>query len=161
MDFDFSDDQEQLRDAVRKWVDKGYDFERRRAIVAAGGFDRAAYTELAELGLTGLLLTRSEEGMTLFDDAGHLDVPAQGFALVPAHQREVAALEPDVARRRRHQVQHAAAHRIGGIKRNGAGQVFAVPEHQCFAGAARIEAGQYSTPSFEMAMARNCPACTG
>ena len=34
MDFDFSDDQEQLRDAVRKWVDKGYDFERRRAIVA-------------------------------------------------------------------------------------------------------------------------------
>ena len=26
MDFDFSDDQEQLRDAVRKWVDKGYDF---------------------------------------------------------------------------------------------------------------------------------------
>jgi hypothetical protein len=31
MDFDFSDDQEQLRDAVRKWVDKGYTFERRRA----------------------------------------------------------------------------------------------------------------------------------
>ena len=30
-----------------------------------------------ELGLTGLLLTRSEEGMTLFDDAGQLDVPAQ------------------------------------------------------------------------------------
>ena len=40
MDFDFSDDQEQLRDAVRKWVDKGYTFERRRAAVAAGGFDR-------------------------------------------------------------------------------------------------------------------------
>ena len=35
MDFDFSDDQEQLRDAVRKWVDKGYTFERRRAAVAA------------------------------------------------------------------------------------------------------------------------------
>ena len=50
MDFDFSDDQEQLRDAVRKWVDKGYDFDRRRAIVAAGGFDRAAYGEMAELG---------------------------------------------------------------------------------------------------------------
>ena len=30
MDFDFSDDQEQLRDAVRKWVDKGYDFDRRK-----------------------------------------------------------------------------------------------------------------------------------
>jgi hypothetical protein len=35
MDFDFSDDQEQLRDAVRKWVDKGYTFERRNGIVAA------------------------------------------------------------------------------------------------------------------------------
>ena len=53
MDFDFSDDQEQLRDAVRKWVDKGYDFERRRAIVKAGGFDRGAYGELADLGLAG------------------------------------------------------------------------------------------------------------
>ena len=30
-----------------------------------------------ELGLAGLLLTRSEEGMSLFDDAGHFQVPAQ------------------------------------------------------------------------------------
>jgi rfaE bifunctional protein kinase chain/domain len=30
-----------------------------------------------ELGLDGLLLTRSEDGMTLFDAAGQLDVPAQ------------------------------------------------------------------------------------
>ena len=41
MDFDFSDDQIQLGDAVRKWVDKGYTFERRRAAEKAGGFDRA------------------------------------------------------------------------------------------------------------------------
>ena len=32
MDFDFSDDQQQLRDAVAKWVEKGYGFERRQAI---------------------------------------------------------------------------------------------------------------------------------
>ncbi len=30
-----------------------------------------------ELGLEGLLLTRSEEGMSLFDAAGHLQVPAE------------------------------------------------------------------------------------
>ena len=30
-----------------------------------------------ELGLEGLVLTRSEEGMSLFDAAGHLQVPAQ------------------------------------------------------------------------------------
>ncbi len=29
MDFDFTDDQESLRDAVRRWVDKGFGFERR------------------------------------------------------------------------------------------------------------------------------------
>ena len=44
---------EQLRDAVRKWVDRSYGFERRRHITKAGGFDRGAYGELAELGLTG------------------------------------------------------------------------------------------------------------
>ena len=63
MDFDFSDDQEQLRDAVRKWVDKGYDFDRRRAIVAAGGFDRDAYREMSELGLTGLYVSEENGGM--------------------------------------------------------------------------------------------------
>ena len=51
MDFDFSDDQEQLRDAVRKWVGRSYGFERRRTAVRAGGYDTVAYRELAELGL--------------------------------------------------------------------------------------------------------------
>jgi len=37
MDFDFTDDQESLRDAVRRWVDKGFSFERRHALAKAGG----------------------------------------------------------------------------------------------------------------------------
>lgn len=65
MDFDFSDDQEQLRDAVRRWVDKGYDFERRRAIVKAGGFSREAWAEMAELGLAGLAVPEAHGGMGL------------------------------------------------------------------------------------------------
>jgi alkylation response protein AidB-like acyl-CoA dehydrogenase len=63
MDFDFTDDQEQLRDAVRKWVDKGYDFERRRGIAKAGGFSREAYGQLAELGLTGLYIPEENGGL--------------------------------------------------------------------------------------------------
>jgi alkylation response protein AidB-like acyl-CoA dehydrogenase len=63
MDFNFSDDQEQLRDAVRKWVDRSYTFERRQGIAKAGGFDRAAYGELAELGLTGLYVPEEHSGM--------------------------------------------------------------------------------------------------
>ena len=78
MDFNFSDDQEQLRDAVRKWVDKGYDFERRRGIVAAGGFSREAYGELADLGLGGLYITEElgglgmgpVEGMVVMEELG-------------------------------------------------------------------------------------------
>ena len=46
MDFDFSDDQDMLRDSVRKWVDKGYDFERRKGIVKSGGFSKPAWQEI-------------------------------------------------------------------------------------------------------------------
>ncbi len=63
MDFDFTPDQEQLRDAVRKYVDKAYTFDRRRAAVDKGGFDRAAYSELADLGLTGLNIGDQYDGM--------------------------------------------------------------------------------------------------
>ena len=63
MDFDFSDDQLALRDAVAKWVDKSYDVERRKQIVAAGGFDRGAYNALAELGLTGIYVGEEHGGL--------------------------------------------------------------------------------------------------
>ncbi|MEO7152339.1 MAG: acyl-CoA dehydrogenase family protein [Burkholderiaceae bacterium] len=63
MDFDFNDDQNMLRDTVRRWVDKGYAFERRGKIVKAGGFDRAVWGELADLGLTGLAVPADHGGM--------------------------------------------------------------------------------------------------
>jgi alkylation response protein AidB-like acyl-CoA dehydrogenase len=63
MDFDFSDDQESLRDAVRRWVDKGFTFERRHGLAKAGGATRAVYAELAELGLTGLVVPEAHGGM--------------------------------------------------------------------------------------------------
>src|SRR5215208_134380 len=92
MDFDFTNDQEQLRDAVRKWVDKGYDFERRRAIVKAGGFDRDAYRELAELGLAGLYVPEQHgglgmgpvEGMVVMEELG------RGVVLEPLTQTLIA-----------------------------------------------------------------------
>ena len=63
MDFDFTDDQESLRDAVRRWVDKGFSFERRHALAKAGGASRVVYGELAELGLTGLLVPDAHGGL--------------------------------------------------------------------------------------------------
>ena len=32
MDFDFTDDQASLRDAVARWVEKGFSFERRHGL---------------------------------------------------------------------------------------------------------------------------------
>jgi alkylation response protein AidB-like acyl-CoA dehydrogenase len=63
MDFDFSDEQEMLRDSVRKWVDKGYGLERRRGIVKAGGFSADAWREIADLGLTGLQVPEAQGGL--------------------------------------------------------------------------------------------------
>ena len=63
MNFDFTDDQQALRDAVRRWVDKGYGFERRRQIAAAGGFSREAWREIAALGLTGLVVPADHDGL--------------------------------------------------------------------------------------------------
>jgi alkylation response protein AidB-like acyl-CoA dehydrogenase len=92
MDFDFTDDQEQLRDAVRKWVDKGYDFERRRAIVKAGGFDRGAYRELAELGLAGLYIAEEHGGMGMGPVEGMvvMEELGRGLVLEPLAQTLIA-----------------------------------------------------------------------
>jgi alkylation response protein AidB-like acyl-CoA dehydrogenase len=65
MDFDFTEDQESLRDAVRRWVDKGFTFERRHALAKAGGATRAVYAELAELGLAGLVVPEEHGGLAL------------------------------------------------------------------------------------------------
>jgi alkylation response protein AidB-like acyl-CoA dehydrogenase len=92
MDFNFTDDQQQLRDAVAKWVEKGYGFERRRAIEAAGGFSREAWDELAELGLGGLFIPEDEgglgmgpvEGMVVMEELG------RGIVLEPLAQSFIA-----------------------------------------------------------------------
>jgi alkylation response protein AidB-like acyl-CoA dehydrogenase len=63
MDFEFSEEQLSLRDAVARWVEKGFGFERRHALAKAGGATRAVMGELAELGLTGLAVPEALGGM--------------------------------------------------------------------------------------------------
>ena len=65
MDFDFSEDQAALRDAVRRFVDKDYAFARRVQIERTGGFDRAVWDGLAGLGLTALAVPEAH------GDGGH------------------------------------------------------------------------------------------
>ena len=92
MDFDFSDEQDQLRDAVRKWVDKAYTFDRRRSIASDGGFSVGAYREIAELGLCGLYVPEAMgglgmgpvEGMVVMEELG------RGIVLEPLTQALIA-----------------------------------------------------------------------
>ncbi|MBA2723405.1 MAG: acyl-CoA dehydrogenase family protein, partial [Methylibium sp.] len=105
MDFDFTDDQQSLRDAVRRWVDKGFAFERRHGIAKAGGKTREVYGELAELGLTGLAVPQAEGGMgfgpvdamVVMEELGRglVNAPyAQGALMAPA----LLSLAPDELR---------------------------------------------------------------
>jgi hypothetical protein len=95
MDFDFTDDQESLRDAVRRWVDKGFSFERRHGIAKSGGKTRDVYTELAGLGLAGLAIPEARgglgfgpvEAMVVMEELGRglVNAPyAQGALIAPA-----------------------------------------------------------------------------
>jgi alkylation response protein AidB-like acyl-CoA dehydrogenase len=63
MDFNFSDDQVALRDAVARWVEKDFAFERRHAIAKRGGATRDVYRELCDLGLAGLAVAPEHGGL--------------------------------------------------------------------------------------------------
>ncbi len=93
MDFDFSEEQEQLRDAVRKWVAKSYGFEHRRTIVQSGGFSRAAYGELAALGLTGLYVAEEHGGLGMgpVEAMVAMEELGRGIVLEPLAQTLVAS----------------------------------------------------------------------
>ena len=141
MDFDFSDDQEQLRDAVRKWVDKGYNFERRRAIVAAGGFDRAAYTELAELGLTGLYVSEEHGGMGMGPTEAMVAMEelGRGIVMEPLTQTLIASATL--------QTHAPAALQAAWLPRMAAGEAIVVLAHQ--ERAARYQLNRCASVGFE------------
>ncbi|MBV8470397.1 MAG: acyl-CoA dehydrogenase family protein [Burkholderiaceae bacterium] len=93
MDFDFSEDQQSLRDAVRRWVDKDYGFEHRRGIVREGGFSRAAWDGLAGLGLCALAVPEAFGGMGLgpVDAMVVMEELGRGLVLEPYAQAALMA----------------------------------------------------------------------
>ncbi len=88
MDFEFSEDHESLRDAVRRFIDKVYTFDHRRTIVAQGGFDRTAYASLAELGLAGVCISDAHGGMGMgsVESMIVMEELGRGIALEPLSQ---------------------------------------------------------------------------
>ncbi len=102
MDLDFSDDQAQLRDAVRKWVSKDFDFERRRAIVKAGGaqggYSPQVWQSLADLGLLGLAVPGEHGGMDMGPVEAMIVMEELGRGLVLAPYAAVALMGVAVLR---------------------------------------------------------------
>jgi len=63
MDFDFNPEQRQFADALKRWIDRDYGFDARRAIVHSdAGVSAAAWATLAELGMTALPVPEEQGG---------------------------------------------------------------------------------------------------
>ncbi len=63
MNFDYSDEQQQLADSVRKYLANEYDFDKRKAILnSASGCSDAVWAAFAEMGLTAIGLPEADGG---------------------------------------------------------------------------------------------------
>lgn len=99
MNFELSDEQQQLADSVRKYLASHYGFEQRQAIIAsATGHSDAVWQAFAELGLTAIALPEADGGF----GGGALDLlpimEACGQALVVEPLLDHLALGRLVAR---------------------------------------------------------------
>jgi alkylation response protein AidB-like acyl-CoA dehydrogenase len=71
MDFTFSDEQQQLRDALRRYLEREYPFDARQEIVASeAGVDDKHWRAFAELGLLALPVPEAQGGF----DGGPFDM---------------------------------------------------------------------------------------
>jgi alkylation response protein AidB-like acyl-CoA dehydrogenase len=88
MDFDFTSEQEQLRDLVGRWVQKDYGFEHRRGLIKAGGQQgvdpSSAWQALGELGLLGLAVPAQFDGMDMGPVEAMIVMEELGRGLVAA-----------------------------------------------------------------------------
>ena len=96
MDFDFTDDQNALRDAVARWVEKDFAFDRRHAIAKQGGKTREVYRQLAALGLTGLAVAPEHGGMGFGAVEAMVVMEELGRGLVNAPYAAAALIAPSL-----------------------------------------------------------------
>ena len=124
MDFDFTDEQNSLRDAVARWVEKGFSFERRHGIAKADGATRAVYAELAELGLTGLAVAPDHGGMGFGAVEAMVVCEELGRGLVNAPYAQAALMAPLLLSAA------PSAVRAGWLPKVAAGSALVVLAHQ-------------------------------
>ncbi|MCC6072354.1 acyl-CoA dehydrogenase family protein [Massilia sp. GCM10020059] len=65
MDFNFKEEQQQFADALKRWIAKDYNFETRKKIIHSdSGVSDAAWSTLAELGMTALPVPEEQGGFS-------------------------------------------------------------------------------------------------
>ena len=86
MDFKLSDEQQQLRDTLARFVQKDYAFEKRKAILKSkDGYSREAWKQLADMGLAALGLPEEHGGLpgTAVDTMVVMEVLGRGLVVEP------------------------------------------------------------------------------
>jgi len=86
MDFKLSDEQQQLRDTLVRFVQKDYSFEKRKAILKSkDGYSREAWKQLADMGLAALCLPEEHGGLpgTAVDTMVVMEVFGRGLVVEP------------------------------------------------------------------------------
>jgi alkylation response protein AidB-like acyl-CoA dehydrogenase len=86
MDFTLTDEQQQLRDTLARFVQKDYAFEKRKAILKSkDGYSREAWQQLAEMGLTALGLPEEYGGLAgnAVDTMVVMEVFGRGLVVEP------------------------------------------------------------------------------
>ena len=124
MDFNFTEDQLSLRDAVERWVDKGFGFERRHALARAGGATREVYNELAGLGLTALAVPEAHGGLGFGPVEAMVVMEALGSGLVNAPFAAGALVAPALL------ALGPADLQAEWLPRIASGEALVVPAHQ-------------------------------
>jgi alkylation response protein AidB-like acyl-CoA dehydrogenase len=94
MNFDFTDDQLALRDAVARWVERDFTFERRHKLAKQGGATRPVYRELTDLGLAGLAIDPAHGGMGVGAVEAMVVMEELGRGLVNAPYAAAALVAP-------------------------------------------------------------------
>ncbi len=82
MDFNYTDEQSMLAEAVGRWLATDYDFARRRRLAAGEESWESNWRQLADLGLLGLNVPESEGGMGGGSVEALIVMQALGRALV-------------------------------------------------------------------------------
>ena len=124
MDFDFTPEQLSLREAVARWVEKGFPFARRHALARAGGAAREVYAELAALGLGGLCVPEAHGGMGFGAVEAMVVMEELGRGLVHAPYAQAALMSPALLAAATPELQQTWLPRVAE------GSALIVPAHQ-------------------------------